>query len=159
MPNFLGMLIQLLQQLNNSNYGGLANIILIISTFLFLLYYVAFVLFDPKVISLFKTIRSLFNASKPIISEAFSSPYSMNLADNIIFIKFSIFLFYMYALSAFMFSILFFGVFLGFAIEGELAFTKKLLALIFALLLFLFSWHCKCKGDKELFKIKNKKST
>lgn len=96
MPDLLGALIQLLQQLNEAKLGWLANTALIFITLLSLLFFTSYVLLSPRVVTLFKIIATVFKQSKPKLSEAFSSPYDIDLSENRIFIGFAAFFYYTY---------------------------------------------------------------
>ncbi len=154
MPDMLGYIIQLLQLLRDAEFGWLANSVLVIMVFLSLLYYFAFVIFNHRVQKLLIWLSRIFNRMKPQISEAMTSPYDIDLANNKAFIFSSIIVYYYFSLGMFLYSLIFIAIGYGWFIENELSIGKQFLAYMCGGLFYFFARYFKCQGDKELFKFR-----
>ncbi|WP_046875496.1 hypothetical protein [Vibrio diabolicus] len=159
MPDLLGSLIQLLQLLEQEKFGWLANTVLVVVTIVSVVYFLAVVLFTPRVIRLGKLILAGVSLAKPKIVEAMSSPYDYKFTENKVFLFISLFMYYMYTVFMLFYALLFSGLASGVLLDEKLPITKSLLALFCALAMFGFARFFKCQGDKELFKFRNPKDT
>ncbi|MGR5279657.1 hypothetical protein ACPV5J_23475 [Vibrio rotiferianus] len=155
MPDLLGSLIQLLQLLEEAKLGWLANALLVLITLLSVVYFLAFVMFSPKVIRLAKLVNSGFSAAKPKINEAMSSPYDYKFSENKAFLSVSLFMYYMYMIFMFFYALLFSGIASGLLLDEKLPMTKSLLAYVCAIAFFAFARFFKCQGDKDLYKLRS----
>lgn len=159
MPDLLGSLIQLLQLLEQAKLGWLANTVLVVVTVVSVVYFLAVVLFNPRVIRLGNLILSGVSSAKPKIAEAMSSPYDYKFTENKVFLFISLFMFYLYMAFMLFYALLFSGIASGVLLNEKLPITKSLLAFSCALVMFGFARFFKCQGDKELFKLRNPKGT
>ena len=159
MPDLLGSLILLLQLLEQAKLGWLANTVLVVVTIVSVVYLLAVVLFNPRVIRLGELILKGISSAKPKMAEAMSSPYDYKLTENKVFLFISLFMYYFYMAFMLFYALLFFGIASGIILNEKLPITTSLLALFCALVMLGFARFYKCQGDKELFKLRNSKGT
>lgn len=166
MPDLLGLIIQLLQELNKAQMGWLANTALVLVTVVSLIGYTALVigytarvLFSLRVIKLYKVIANLFVTAKSKLAKKFDSPYRTDMSENKVGLWFVFIVFYCYAAFFSLYAFFFLAITTGIAIDGELPAYKTVFAYFCSMLFFTFGLFFKCEGDRALFKLRNRRNT